>query len=75
MKYIKCPKCELNYIDADKQEMCDVYLSEVATKIKPTKHGTTTVKQSSKSRYGTRGGQYSSCFRIKSFKTKLLLAL
>lgn len=44
MKYIKCPKCELNYIDADKQEMCDVCLSEVATKIKPTKHGTSTVQ-------------------------------
>ena len=24
MKYIKCPKCELNYIDADKQSVCSV---------------------------------------------------
>lgn len=34
MHYIKCPKCELNYIDADKQELCDVCLIELGTKIK-----------------------------------------
>lgn len=27
--YMKCPRCELNYIDADKQEYCDVCLREM----------------------------------------------
>ena len=27
--YIKCPRCELNYIDAEKQEYCDVCIKEV----------------------------------------------
>ena len=27
--YMKCPRCELNYIDADKQEFCDVCLREM----------------------------------------------
>ncbi len=29
IKYIKCPRCELNYIDAEKQEYCDVCLNEM----------------------------------------------
>ena len=29
VRYIKCPRCELNYIDADKQEYCDVCLAEM----------------------------------------------
>lgn len=28
-RYIKCPRCELNYIDANKQEYCDVCLKEM----------------------------------------------
>ena len=28
-KYIKCPRCDLNYIDPDKQEYCDVCLAEM----------------------------------------------
>ena len=27
--YMKCPRCELNYIDAEKQEYCDVCLKEM----------------------------------------------
>ena len=27
--YIKCPRCDLNYIDADKQEYCDVCYKEM----------------------------------------------
>jgi hypothetical protein len=29
VRYIKCPRCELNYIDADKQEYCDVCVAEL----------------------------------------------
>jgi len=29
IRYIKCPRCELNYIDADKQEYCDVCIAEM----------------------------------------------
>ncbi len=29
IRYIKCPRCELNYIDAEKQEYCDVCLNEM----------------------------------------------
>lgn len=29
VKYIKCPRCELNYIDSEKQEYCDVCLAEM----------------------------------------------
>lgn len=29
IRYIKCPRCELNYIDADKQEFCDVCVAEM----------------------------------------------
>lgn len=29
VKYIKCPRCELNYIDAEQQEYCDVCLAEM----------------------------------------------
>ncbi len=29
IRYIKCPRCELNYIDAEKQEFCDVCLKEL----------------------------------------------
>lgn len=29
VKYIKCPRCELNYIDSEKQEYCDVCLAEL----------------------------------------------
>ncbi len=29
VKYMKCPRCELNYIDADRQEFCDVCLKEM----------------------------------------------
>jgi len=29
VRYIKCPRCELNYIDADKQEYCDVCIAEI----------------------------------------------
>ena len=28
-RYVKCPRCELNYIDADLQEFCDVCLKEM----------------------------------------------
>lgn len=28
-KYIKCPRCELNFIIADKQEYCDVCIAEM----------------------------------------------
>ncbi len=29
VKYIKCPRCELNYIDSEKQEYCDVCIAEI----------------------------------------------
>ena len=29
VRYTKCPRCELNYIDAEKQEYCDVCLKEM----------------------------------------------
>ncbi|MGN1104805.1 MAG: hypothetical protein ACI4QI_08050 [Candidatus Coproplasma sp.] len=29
IRYIKCPRCELNYIDGDKQEYCDVCVAEM----------------------------------------------
>ncbi len=29
VRYIKCPRCELNYIDAEKQDYCDVCLKEM----------------------------------------------
>ena len=29
VKYVKCPRCELNYIDGDKQEYCDVCIAEM----------------------------------------------
>ncbi len=29
VRYIKCPRCELNYIDGDKQEYCDVCIAEM----------------------------------------------
>lgn len=29
VRYVKCPRCELNYIDGDKQEYCDVCLAEM----------------------------------------------
>lgn len=29
-RYILCPKCELNYIDADVQELCDVCLKTLS---------------------------------------------
>lgn len=29
IRYIKCPRCELNYIDGDKQEYCDVCIAEM----------------------------------------------
>ncbi len=29
VRYIKCPRCELNYIDAEKQEYCEVCLKEM----------------------------------------------
>ena len=29
VRYIKCPRCELNYIDAEKQEYCDVCIAEI----------------------------------------------
>ncbi len=29
VRYKKCPRCELNYIDAEKQEYCDVCLKEM----------------------------------------------
>ena len=32
IKYIKCPRCELNYINADEQEYCDVCLAELQGK-------------------------------------------
>ena len=28
-KYIKCPRCELNYVDEEKQEYCDVCLADM----------------------------------------------
>ena len=29
VKYVKCPRCELNYIDEEKQEYCDVCIAEM----------------------------------------------
>ena len=29
VRYIKCPRCELNYIDGEKQDYCDVCLKEL----------------------------------------------
>ena len=29
VKYVKCPRCELNYIDEETQEYCDVCLAEM----------------------------------------------
>ena len=29
VRYIKCPRCDLNYIDAEKQSFCDVCLKEM----------------------------------------------
>ena len=29
VKYIKCPRCDLNYIDSEKQEYCDVCIAEL----------------------------------------------
>ena len=29
VRYVKCPRCELNYINADEQEYCDVCLAEM----------------------------------------------
>ena len=29
VKYIKCPRCDLNYIDGEKQEYCDVCIAEM----------------------------------------------
>ena len=29
VRYMKCPRCDLNYIDAEKQEYCDVCLKEM----------------------------------------------
>ena len=29
VKYVKCPRCDLNYIDEEKQEYCDVCLAEM----------------------------------------------
>lgn len=35
MRYIKCPKCELNYIDADKEELCLTCREEGTKKTTP----------------------------------------
>ncbi len=32
IRYIRCPRCDLNYIDAEKQEYCDVCISELKGK-------------------------------------------
>lgn len=29
VKYVKCPRCELNYIDSETQEYCDVCIAEI----------------------------------------------
>lgn len=29
VRYVKCPRCELNYIDGEKQEYCDVCIAEL----------------------------------------------
>ena len=29
VRYVKCPRCELNYIDEETQEYCDVCLAEI----------------------------------------------
>lgn len=29
VKYVKCPRCELNYIDEETQEYCDVCIAEI----------------------------------------------
>lgn len=29
VRYVKCPRCELNYIDEEKQEYCDVCIAEI----------------------------------------------
>lgn len=28
-RYVKCPRCDLNYVDADLQEYCDICLDEM----------------------------------------------
>ena len=33
VKYIKCPRCDLNYIDSEKQEYCDVCIAELKGKL------------------------------------------
>ena len=32
VKYVKCPRCELNYIDSERQEYCDVCIAELKGK-------------------------------------------
>ena len=29
VRYVKCPRCDLNYIDSEKQEYCDVCIAEM----------------------------------------------
>ena len=29
VRYVKCPRCDLNYIDGEKQEYCDVCIAEM----------------------------------------------
>ena len=29
VRYVKCPRCELNYIDEEKQEYCDICIAEM----------------------------------------------
>ena len=29
VRYVKCPRCELNYMDEDKQEYCDICIAEM----------------------------------------------
>ena len=29
VRYVKCPRCELNYIDEETQEYCDVCIAEL----------------------------------------------
>lgn len=67
MKYIKCPKCELNYIDADKQEMCDVCLEELSAKMRTTKHWMPAISTMVKEPFRNNGRAVFFVFQNKEF--------
>lgn len=69
MKYIKCPKCELNYIDADIQEMCDICLNELNVKsVKFIKSGPPIFQPILKEPLGYKGRAVFFVFQNKEFE-------